>query len=481
MKFLRLFLIFLIWPASVKANQYAYFLNNVDHKVYRVDLIRKEIARLDSTSNWVFYHSLTSDSTYQADIMKTGELAVIQKKNTNRLHIFQECTNQVYVVDLTDFQIKRQDDTYYRGDNCKAYRFFRGDVIYSIGGYGFWRTNNHLIFFDKKTKEWEAVNSNGQSPKGMYHGFVTYLPEKDEIISFSNYSTDVSMEYGSLNLDQSIYQFSFFTKTWKKLGEITHPKFKQILDEFSYEDRQHLFYTGKYFVFEPSTNKNGIHQYYFVNPRTLEIFEYNDLELKYARIALGASQPQNPSMFTNGPWLLTVLQNANPKSNDSFILLNFDDIAKNATFIGLLTDLPWYQTDWFYGIVLVILALVLIYVLKRLVPKRSNKEINLSIMQEVKLDMDPTSLRLLQSILDNQSQGGLAIEEVNRILEIENLAFDTQRYRRSAMINQVNQTLTLLTGERNSIIRENSEEDRRQKRYKINPNCFELLRKKVSF
>ena len=480
MKHYCLLLLLFFSPSYIWANQFAYFLNNTDHKPYRIDLVKKEIARLDSNSNWVFYHRLTTDSTYRPDFMKTAEFTVLQKKNTNRIHIFQECTNQMYVVDLTSFQLKRKDDTYYRGDNCSAYRFFRGDVVFSIGGYGFWRSNNHLIYFDKKTKEWEATNSKGQAPEGMYHGFVSFLPEKDMLVSFSNYSTDVSQDYGRLTLDQSIYQFSFFTKTWEKIGEITHPIFKQILEEYTYENRHHLFYTGKYFVFEPSSNKNGIHKYYFVNPRTLEIFEYNDLELRYARIALGASQPLNPSIFKNGPWLLTVLQNPNPNSSDSVLLINFDDLAKNATFIGLLTDLPWYKTDWFYGLILVLLVVVLIFAMKRIKPIRAKKVVNLSLMQEVKLDIDPTSLRLLKAILDNQNQGGLAIEEVNHILDLENLAFDTQRYRRSAIINQVNQTLTLLTGEKNSIIRENSDEDRRQKRYKINPNCLELLRRKVS-
>ncbi|MHA8060542.1 hypothetical protein PQG22_04580 [Aquirufa beregesia] len=476
--FLSLFLLFL-FPEFLKANQFAYYLSNSDHKAYRIDLYKKEIARLDSNSNWVFYHSLRTDSTYHPDFMKTAVFTVLQKKNTNRIHIFQECTNQIYVVDLTDFQLKRKDDTYYRGVNCLAYRFFRGNEIFSLGGYGFWRTNNHLIYFDKKTKEWEATNAKGQSPPGMYHGFISYIPEKDVIVSFSNYFTDVSDDYGKLKLDQTIYQFSFFTKTWKKLGEITHPVIKQVLEEYSYFDRQHLFYTGKYFVFEPSSNKNGIHKYYFVNPRTLEVFEYNDLELKYARITLGASQSQKPSIFRNGPWLLTVLQNTNPSSTDSFLLINFDDLASDATFIGLLTDLPWYQSDWFYGILLILLASVLIVIMTRIKSKRTKKVVHVSQIQDVKLDIDPTSLRLLKSILENQNEDGLAIDEVNRILDIENLAFDTQRYRRSAMINQVNQTLTLLTGERSSIIRVNSVEDRRQKRYKINPNCLELLQRKL--
>lgn len=480
MKHCCLLLFLFIFPSYIRANQFAYYLSNVDHQAYRIDLYKKEIARLDSNSIWVFYHSLSTDSTYHPDFMKTAEFTVLQKKNTNRIHIFQECTNQIYVVDLTDFQLKRKDDTYYRGDNCLAYRFFRGDEIFSLGGYGFWRTNNHLIYFDKKIKEWEATNSKGQSPAGMYHGFVSFIPEKDVIVSFSNYFTDVSDDYGKLKLDQTIYQFSFFTKTWKKLGEITHPIIKQILEEYSYDDRQHLFYTGKYFVFEPSSNKNGIHKYYFINPRNFEVLEYNDLELKYARIALGVSQPQNPSTFRNGPLLLTVLQNPNPTSSDTFLLINFDELASRATFIGYLTDLPWYQSDWFYGVILLLLASILILFMKRIKPKRKKAMASDSPIQDAKLDIDLTSLRLLKSILENQKEDGLAIDEVNRILDIENLAFDTQRYRRSAMINQVNQTLTLLTGEKNSIIRVNSEEDRRQKRYKINPNCLELLQKKLA-
>lgn len=479
MKVAGFILSFLLLPLLLWANQYVYYLNPKDKKAYRIDLIKKEIARLDSNSNWVYYHSLLVDSSYHPDLMKTGEFTIIQKKNTNRLHIFQECTNQIYVVDLTSFQLKRQDETYYRGDNCSSYRFFRGDLVYSIGGYGFWRTNNHLIYFDKKTKEWEAVNSYGESPEGIYHGFVSFIPEKDVLVTFSNYHTDVNHEYGKLKLDNSIYQFSFFTKSWKKLGEVTHPEISKILEEYSYEDRQYLFFTGKYFVFESPNNTNGIHKYYFINPRTLEVFSYDDLELKYSRIDLRSIQVTNTTVFKNGPWVLTVLQNQNTNSSNSFILINFDDLAKNARFIGFLNDLPWYKTDWFYGLILFSLVALLLIFTKNLKLSKGKKEPRYTALQESKLELENSSLLLLKSIMDSQQSGGMAIEEVNRILEIDNLAFDTQRYRRSAIINQINQTLTLLTGEKNTIVRINSEDDRRQKRYKINSNCLEILRKKL--
>lgn len=480
MKLFWFILFFFLVPGFIKANQFAYFLSSKDHHAYRIDLVKNEIARLDSNSNWAFFNSLKTDSTFHPDFMKTAEFTVLQKTNSNIIYIFQECTNQIYVVDLTNFKLMRKDETYYRGDNCFAYRFFRGDKMYSLGGYGFWRTNNHLIYFDTKTKEWESVNAEGQAPSGMYHGFVSYFPEKDVIISFSNYSTDVSTNYGKLQLDQTIYQFSFFTKTWTKLGKITHPVIRQILEDYSYHDRRHLFYTGKYFVFETSSNRNGIHTYYFINPRTLEVLEYKDLELKYARIALGASQPQNPSIFIHGPWLLNVLQNPNPESPDSFLYINFDDLAANATFIGFLTDLPWYQSDWFFASILITLVSLLILLMRKIKPSSSHKEALKPHIHEVIWDIDPTSLRLLQAILTNQNTDGATIDEVNRILDIENVAFDSQRYRRSSMINQVNQTLALLTGEKNSIIRVNSEEDRRQKRYKINPNCLTLLQSKLN-
>jgi uncharacterized repeat protein (TIGR03843 family) len=60
------------------------------------------------------------------------------------------------------------------------------------------------------------------------------------------------------------------------------------------------------------------------------------------------------------------------------------------------------------------------------------------------------------------------VDETNSILGLTTLAHDAQRYKRSAIVKEANVKLALLTNCHDTIQRQDSDLDRRQKRYMIN-------------
>lgn len=53
----------------------------------------------------------------------------------------------------------RDDSTFYLGNNFYAANFSIGDTIYSYGGYGFWKNNGLLRYYNKVAHEWEVIKT----------------------------------------------------------------------------------------------------------------------------------------------------------------------------------------------------------------------------------------------------------------------------------------------------------------------------------
>ncbi len=93
---------------------------------------------------------------------------------------------------------------------------------------------------------------------------------------------------------------------------------------------------------------------------------------------------------------------------------------------------------------------------------------------------DEGQLALLNQFLKESAQEGLDVEHVNEILGITQLGADTQRFRRSTVIKELNSKLTILTGEKNAILRVSSQLDKRQKRYMLHDQVKDFVKKELS-
>jgi hypothetical protein len=162
-------------------------------------------------------------------------------------------------------------------------------------------------------------------------------------------------------------------------------------------------------------------------------------------------------------------------------LVNLHEIAKKATFIGYLTDKPWYQSNWFYA-ALALLLISSIYTLLRKYTRKSEpyKPDVLTNTPQVGSHFDELQRQLLTHFYHHSTQEGLDVVQVNEILGINQLGPDTQRFRRSLAIKELNSKLALLTGEKNAIIRVSSPLDKRQKRYQLHDHIKDFVKKELS-
>jgi hypothetical protein len=106
-------------------------------------------------------------------------------KTYKRLYCNIDGTGWLY--DLTDssgwLQAKRIDSTYYQGNNFGALHFSLGDAVYSLGGYGFWRTNGLLRRFNDYTHEWDIVKIDKEIPYSK--GYLNWLDTASQKLYFS--------------------------------------------------------------------------------------------------------------------------------------------------------------------------------------------------------------------------------------------------------------------------------------------------------
>lgn len=475
-------ILFCLSATYAYAGPFAHFLNPITKQANRIDFGTKMVQVLIDKKHWVDAGAITIDSLSFAEIRKESDFRSIATTTPNEFILFLECTNQVFNLNLTTKTITRLDQTYYRGDNCGAFTFFRKGQYYQIGGYGFWRTNNHITYFNTQIKEWEGVAVSGDVPSGVYRGYTAYLPEQDKLITLSNFSNDISHTFGTLDLINDIFEFSFATRTWKNLGQITHPYLKDVLTKLPVDSRMRVVYTGKYFVVFPIGSKGHV-TITFIDPRNLSIYEYEDINMEFSRLPFISTVAEKPNIFFHNEWVLgTKYSNDIHLVNESK-LVNFHEIAKKAKFLGYLTDKPWYQNNWFYAAIILSLFFGFYRIARKhfgqriqtkqpdLIPPNSTQVIS---------HFDKLQVDLLKSFYHQSTLEGLNVDQVNELLGIDQLGADTQRFRRSHVIKDLNSKLALLTGEKNAILRVSSQLDRRQKRYQLHENVKDYIKNELS-
>jgi hypothetical protein len=461
------------------AGPFAHYLNPITKQANRIDFGSQTIQFLIDGKHWVSQGSIQIDSLSLSEIRKDAEFKTLPTNKPNQYTIFQECTNQIFSFDLAVRQLIRLDRTYFRGDNCGSIVFTRQNKYYQIGGYGFWKGNNHITFYDPKIKEWEGISAGGDVPTSIYRGYTAYLPKEDKIVTLSNFSNDISQDFGSLNLSTDIHEFSFSTKKWTKVGKITHPYLQDVLSKIPIDRRERIIFTGTYFVLFP-LGTNGHVTLIFIDPRNLGIYEYQDTDMKYARFPFFNHSIANPSTFATGNYLLSTKYSNVPHLANTSQLINLDDVGRKAIFIGYLTDKPWYLNDWIIFPFGIFFIGFIFYLFRfgqgknKVIPTEPSPEkVNSSYF-------DDLQVQLLMHFYQHSTPEGLAVEQVNEILGIHQLGPDTQRFRRSAMIKDLNTKLAMLTGEKNAILRVNSPLDKRQKRYQLHEHVKDFVKKELA-
>ena len=474
----RAFLLLLLLHIGMQTRaDFYYFLNHKEKTAYRINSITWNLEKLKREGEWIVLNRINLDSATTTSLAKNIEINQISSDVPNHVYFSANCTNQFYRLDLKSMIFNRMDKTFYRGDNCHAYHFFRKGVLHSVGGYGFWRTNNHIIYFDEKSKEWEAYSSTGTPPQGIYGGFVAYLPEKDELISFMNYSHDVNVNNGTFFRDKAIYTYSFKTNKWSQRGSVYSKFFLELFDKTNLDPHNGNYFTGKYFIM-PAIPFSGFQEYYAIDARTLEIFNFKDNVNRLTKFSIYPHENNVNEVLRNKELVLNI--RPNQSENVVYVdgqLENLDALFLNAKSVGFIYEEIWYQSESFtWFLCFLIISLIVLGVLKKgksLFFKRFKYANELKFSGDL---VNKTTIFLLKRLVETYETGGIDVDETNSILGLTTLAHDAQRYKRSAIVKEANVKLALLTNCHDTIQRQDSELDRRQKRYMINSMAIKSIK-----
>jgi hypothetical protein len=96
--------------------------------------------------------------------------------------------------------------------------------------------------------------------------------------------------------------------------------------------------------------------------------------------------------------------------------------------------------------------------------------------------LDPHELKLLNALISAKPSSGIAVNEINALLNLSKLSKENQRQRRHIIVKELNLKLFLVSGLRESIIRVSSEIDKRVKYYTFDDETLdiELIKKIVT-
>jgi hypothetical protein len=385
-------------------------------------------------------------------------------KNKNGLFALVDGTGQVYKatnLDKAYITLTRIDSTHFSGNTFESINFSYNNVIYNLGGYGFWNRNGQLSHFTNSA-EWSI-----------------------DKINFTNKTLNTYYSYQPLA--SKIYYIGF---PWNE--ESTYDKIEQkIVTVFDISKKENkiigklnskLDLTYKYFTIDIASLK-GILNYnereiYLYNFAENKVFKLTNNQIKESIIGKAGAELQTTFedsgkiyySFTNDTTLRSLTITMNDFKEEPYPLFITDD---NKLFIRISISL----------IAVVSIVSFLFLYLKR---KKNIIQETISQAEIYTSDLGSNEFNLIeitlisklieQSNIDNH----LTVDELNSILGIKKKTIEIQKRVRTEAINRINHKFNVnFNIETIFIERTRSSEDRRYFNYIINKENVNIYLKKI--
>lgn len=435
-----------------------------DGRLYRINTQQQTLEMEVVADRWQKIGNVLLKNVEERDFPPNARVKAIEMDKNRLRYLMVDCTNQVYTFDFETRILERIDKTFYRGNNCISTKFLRKDTLFSVGGYGFWRTNNLLTFFKRDSREFETLNSETNPPNSIYYGLNAYWEQEDTFFSALNYYHNDAENKGSTIFDYDAYQFSFRERHWQKVGTIQPDLFKGKENSFIGS----IVWTGQYFLIPTNFNKPQL-ELLMADPRRNKLSLWVDTERVFDKTHF---EPEgNP--FNLYVWHDTLYYYKKSTTvKDTLvhkIKVPISELKRKATYVSKLYEpvTPmWYSFVWIAGL-LIIMGLGVFW----LYNQRNKKGQLLNHFKGVEKSF-------LEALIEASPQKGLSAEQVNQLLNTEKKSPETQRQTRSKFKNQLNMRIESLTGIKEAIEDEKNNSDGRMKDYFLKPQAIEKLRNK---
>lgn len=463
------FLFLLLFLAFEGRAQYIKWQEDHSLNFLRLNVITREIERYKHTTGWLKIDTIKSDDVDFREILPTSEGTREFQINQGPTYFLTiHCTGQVYLLDKSKWTLKRLDQTFFRGANCKSSVFMRGDDLYSFGGYGFWRSTNILTKYDFVAKEWLSLAADGEIPTSIFDGMAGYSPKMDRFYLLSTVNINDTEKKTAFNRDYGIYEYDFFNQKFKRLGEIKLPTVLNFLDS---KETKPFVFNGRYFIITDKPNKEFAYDtMFFIDVEdNFKVYQWKNPH----RIYLNAQRGDDIETYMHVSGDSLVWSNNLVKASleePGFTVASVQSFLNESEYIGTLDEGTWVEKFSFVaGISVGTLVLILFFILyRRYELSKLNKSIRLMLGANERLFLD--------FLILNYEQGFVNGHQIIAFFGKHKSSPESQRQFRAKLIENFTKTLSLIFNDQEILDVQLDERDQRMFTYRLQSGIYKKLK-----
>ena len=368
------------------------------------------------------------------------------------------------------FRIKRIDSTLYAGNNFCAANFTLDSVVYSFGGYGFWKTNGTFKQFNPYSKEWDIIplleersSTFCQGPSGIYwKSAIEQVPDlKDFNTAFapSFFWVDPKAKLFYMGAQHVIHE-GVFDSLHANKSEYNAQVSVLSLKEKRWVTLGNLVKYGWHYTIQLPWGLLVIE-----SPESVYVADFRDNKLYYAKSGM---LPLYRKLFKNSVPDLFFFSNGylyfgSPSFNtiDSIPLKPADFVYTGEKLFvkgqGSTFNISTFNPVVWAGVLLIFI--VSTFILIRVRRNRAFKENTSSLAASTipaneRLGLlNETEIELIQLLVTHSVKGRkTTIEEVNKLAGVGQKNEPIRRRVRSELINSINEKWIIITGSRDRLI-----------------------------
>jgi hypothetical protein len=361
---------------------------------------------------------------------------------------------------------ERVDSTVYFGDNFRSFNFSYKDTIYSLGGYGFWKTNGLLKYFVEKRNEWEIIKLNKEIPIITENGFdLIWYDQPDGKLYFGftkEENNTTTNEKSQINFHYKTTVLDLNKKEWSTLGTLTtflKDNLNNTTNITSSPWGQMISSNNK--ILFLNYKENTIYQLKPNKQRIIEEFPTSsgDSHACYFK----------DSVFFSGISSKNLLDST-PLSKNDMILINEKIYIPGDS--GTNPDIKLAKNNSL-NVFIILGTLLLAFTVAFYLVKRKNKKLIPSETEKVHITSNKIftgpEIEVLKTIVENSKKGSAtSIDELNKVLGVGKKSSEVQKKQRSDVISSINRKYSYIKdGNGELITRKQAEFDKRSFEYYI--------------
>jgi hypothetical protein len=421
--------------------------------VLQVDFKLGLIFRLNS-SGWAIIDSFEPLPDPMSSLLHRGPV-VNQSPDTTIISF--NASGLVYAFTRAG-RLQRLDQTFYSGYNNGAIPYFDGKRLWKLGGSGFWQVHDLALYFDPELREWERIPMApaivGGFSRGLFSANLYSAKEGNQLIALVQLGKNLEQTKLALHA----YKIDLINGRYELLGafaqNIQGPDIRN-LSAFAHYNQWNLIHHDQS-LYLSDLLTNSLHQ-----------------TLMKGKTLIAFNGEQGMLLSPEGVYSITSASTVTNKSS----AIRFDTWSAfvgscKPVKIGALYEESWLSSlrlYWRAIAAMLLLVAGLIYLVLRYRQSIPKQELNYA------KALSPLAQIALKYLLVQPASGLITSEDLNQILGIQDKAWDNQRKIRSTILIEIEEKGMHFLGVPSFIERVTDPEDRRIRRYRLNPELREDL------